>query len=106
WICGGKVGESYPYDRSSCINKQGGLPKFSRRRKCRADLECMERSLLQRIFPSMRTQRALLAGTTILVSVALAGCNTASTLNPSETLTEGDGLDQDALDSVTVDASR
>ena len=61
---------------------------------------------MQRIFPSMRTQRALLAGTAILVSVALAGCNTASTLNPSETLTEGYVLDQNALDSVPVGSSR
>jgi outer membrane protein assembly factor BamE (lipoprotein component of BamABCDE complex) len=66
----------------------------------------MERSLLQRIFLSARKQRALLAGTAILFSAALAGCNTASTLNPSETLTEGYVLDQEALDSVPVGSSR
>ncbi|WP_139975615.1 MULTISPECIES: outer membrane protein assembly factor BamE [Brucella/Ochrobactrum group] len=66
--------------------------------------------MLQRIFPSassgVRKQGALLAGTAILVAVALAGCNTASTLNPSETLTEGYVLDQSALDSVPVGSSR
>ena len=65
---------------------------------------------MQRIFPSassgVRKQGALLAGTAILVAVALAGCNTASTLNPSETLTEGYVLDQGALDSVPVGSSR
>ncbi|SPU65145.1 SmpA/OmlA protein [Brucella melitensis] len=62
--------------------------------------------MLQRFFPGARKQRALLAGTAILVSVALAGCTTASTLNPSETLTEGYVLDQQALDSVPVGSSR
>ncbi|WHS30789.1 outer membrane protein assembly factor BamE [Brucella sp. NM4] len=74
----------------------------------------MERSLLQRIFSTVRSgastgarkQRALLVGTAILFSAALAGCNTASTLNPSETLTEGYVLDQQALDSVPVGSSR
>ncbi|PWL18093.1 outer membrane protein assembly factor BamE [Falsochrobactrum shanghaiense] len=62
--------------------------------------------MLQRIFPSAPRQRALLAGTAILFSAALAGCNTASTLNPSETITEGYVLDQEALDSVSVGSSR
>ncbi|WP_343314812.1 outer membrane protein assembly factor BamE [Brucella sp. BE17] len=70
----------------------------------------MERSLLQRIFPRAFAgtfgQRALLASTVIVFAVALAGCNTASTLNPSETITEGYVLDQDALDSVPVGSSR
>lgn len=61
---------------------------------------------MQRFFPGARKQRALLAGTAILVSVALVGCTTASTLNPSETLTEGYVLDQQALDSVPVGSSR
>ena len=61
---------------------------------------------MQRIFFGVRRQRALLAGTAILFSAALAGCNTASTLNPSETLTEGYVLDQEALDSVPVGSSR
>lgn len=61
---------------------------------------------MQRIFPSAPKQRALLAGTAILFLAALAGCNTVSTLNPSETITEGYVLDQEALDSVPVGSSR
>lgn len=66
----------------------------------------METSLLQRIFLSAPKQRTLLASTAILFSAVLAGCNTASTLNPSETITEGYVLDQEALDSVPVGSSR
>ncbi len=74
----------------------------------------MERSLLQRIFPSAilgatlgaRKRHALLAGTAILFSVALAGCNAGATLNPSETLSEGYVMDPQALASVPVGSSR
>lgn len=61
---------------------------------------------MQRFFTGAHKQRTLLAGTAILFSVALAGCNTASTLNPSETLTEGYVLDQQALDAIPVGSSR
>lgn len=66
----------------------------------------MEMSLLQRIFLNARRRSIVIAGTLIVGSAALAGCNTAATLNPSETLTEGYVLDQDALDSVSVGSSR
>jgi len=62
--------------------------------------------LLQRIFSNAYRQRALFAGTAILFSATLAGCNTAATLNPSETIVEGYVLDQEALDSVPVGSSR
>ncbi|MFC0246470.1 outer membrane protein assembly factor BamE [Falsochrobactrum ovis] len=62
--------------------------------------------MLQRIFSNAYRQRALFAGTAILFSATLAGCNTAATLNPSETIVEGYVLDQEALDSVPVGSSR
>ncbi|RAK29079.1 Beta-barrel assembly machine subunit BamE [Falsochrobactrum ovis] len=61
---------------------------------------------MQRIFSNAYRQRALFAGTAILFSATLAGCNTAATLNPSETIVEGYVLDQEALDSVPVGSSR
>ncbi|MFC4625327.1 outer membrane protein assembly factor BamE [Daeguia caeni] len=62
--------------------------------------------MLQRFLTSAYKQRTLLASTVILFSAALAGCNTASTLNPSETLTEGYIIDQEALASIPVGSSR
>lgn len=66
--------------------------------------------MLQRIFPSAFSgafrQRAFFASTAIVFATVLAGCNTAATLNPSETINEGYVLDQDALDSVPVGSSR
>lgn len=61
---------------------------------------------MQRISFGAYAQRARVASTLLLVSAALAGCNTAQTLNPSETLTEGYVVDQQALDSVKVGSSR
>ncbi len=60
---------------------------------------------MQRIFTGAGHRRAFLAGTAILCS-ALAGCNTAHTLNPSETISEGYVLDQDALAATPVGSSR
>ncbi len=48
----------------------------------------------------------MLASTVVLLSAGLAGCNTASTLNPSEIMTEGYVLDKEALDSIPVGSSR
>ncbi|WP_200834968.1 outer membrane protein assembly factor BamE [Phyllobacterium salinisoli] len=62
--------------------------------------------MLQRIFKGIRTREAILVGTTILFSAGLTGCNTAASLNPAETLTQGYVLDQQALDSVPVGSSR
>ncbi|PYE87169.1 Beta-barrel assembly machine subunit BamE [Phyllobacterium leguminum] len=66
----------------------------------------MEMSLSQRIFKGVQTRGAFLIGTTILFSAGLTGCNTAASLNPSETLTQGYVLDQQALDTVPVGSSR
>jgi outer membrane protein assembly factor BamE (lipoprotein component of BamABCDE complex) len=66
----------------------------------------MEMSLLQRFFTSPQTRGAMLASTVVLFSVALAGCNAASTLNPSEIMTEGYVIDPDALASIPVGSSR
>ncbi|WP_343804466.1 outer membrane protein assembly factor BamE [Paenochrobactrum glaciei] len=62
--------------------------------------------MLQRFFTSPRTRGAMLASTVVLLSAGLAGCNTASTLNPSEIMTEGYVLDKEALDSIPVGSSR
>ncbi len=66
--------------------------------------------MFQRIFQSAFSgafrRHALFAGTAVVFAASLAGCNTASTLNPSETISEGYVLDQDALDSVPVGSSR
>ncbi len=66
----------------------------------------MEMSLSQRIFKSVQTREAFLIASTILLSAGLAGCNTAASLNPAETLTQGYVLDQQALDTVPVGSSR
>ena len=66
----------------------------------------MEMSSLQRIFAQNRSRSLLITGAAVLFSLGLAGCNTASMLNPSETLTEGYVLDEQALDSVPVGSSR
>ncbi|WOC15026.1 outer membrane protein assembly factor BamE [Pseudochrobactrum sp. MP213Fo] len=66
----------------------------------------MEMSSLQRIFAKNRSRSLLVTGAVVLFSLGLAGCNTASTLNPSETLNEGYILDEQALDSVPVGSSR
>ncbi|MGH6862648.1 MAG: outer membrane protein assembly factor BamE [Phyllobacterium sp.] len=60
--------------------------------------------MLQRIFKTHRSGGYFLAGTLVLAT-GLAGCNTAS-LNPSETLTQGYVLDEQALDFVPVGSSR
>lgn len=66
----------------------------------------MEMSSLQRILANNRSKTMLFTSVVVLLSLGLAGCNTASTLNPSETLVEGYVLDQQALDSVPVGSSR
>ncbi|YBV97799.1 outer membrane protein assembly factor BamE [Phyllobacteriaceae bacterium JZ32] len=66
----------------------------------------MEMSLLQRIFKGTGARNVFLVGTTILFSAGLTGCNTAASLNPAETLTQGYVLDQQALDSIPVGSSR
>jgi outer membrane protein assembly factor BamE (lipoprotein component of BamABCDE complex) len=66
----------------------------------------MEMSSLQRIFAQNRSRSLLITGAAVLFSLGLAGCNTARMLNPSETLTEGYVLDEQALDSVPVGSSR
>lgn len=48
----------------------------------------------------------MLASTVLLLSAGLTGCNTVSTLNPSEIMTEGYVLDKEALDSIPVGSSR
>ena len=45
----------------------------------------------------------MLASTVVLLSAGLAGCNTASTLNPSEIMTEGYVVDKEALESIDGD---
>lgn len=68
--------------------------------------------MLQRILTSASrrtsagTGNALIAGTLILCAATLAGCNTASTLNPSETINEGYVVDAQALESIPVGSSR
>lgn len=63
-------------------------------------------SLLQCTNQYSRIKGALLAGATIALGLGLAGCNTAATLNPSETLSSGYIIDQEALDATPVGSSR
>lgn len=63
-------------------------------------------SLLQYSNPNSRMKSVILAGAAIVLGLSLTACNTASTLNPSETLTGGYVVDQEALDATPVGSSR
>ena len=65
----------------------------------------MEMSLQSRVFKSFSGigSSALIA---FSATLAVSGCNAVATLDPSETLTQGYVIDQEALDLVPVESSR
>jgi outer membrane protein assembly factor BamE (lipoprotein component of BamABCDE complex) len=65
----------------------------------------MEMSLHSRLFKSF-SGVAPSAFVALAGALVVSGCNAAATLNPSETLTQGYVIDQEALDLVPVGSSR
>jgi len=65
-----------------------------------------EMSLQVRKFKTGHASRLVLAVTLAGAGLALAGCNTVSSLTPGETLTQGYVIDEQALELVPVGSSR
>lgn len=62
-------------------------------------------SLQSRFFKTFPGTTAPVA-TAVAAALALSGCNAAATLNPSETITQGYVIDEEALELVPVGSSR
>jgi outer membrane protein assembly factor BamE (lipoprotein component of BamABCDE complex) len=66
----------------------------------------MEMSLQPPKFKSSAPHKAAGLLAAVAVSAALAGCNAGATLSPSETLTQGYVIDEEAIAMVPVGSSR